>query len=491
MGPWPGGVNTLDFAAAPYNVPPTDLRFVQNLDVGNSGALSARPGCQRCGSATMYTDLSTNGLFTLLGSVDETTAIRYAVIATHNAGTPGTTTVYYTKKPHDSTAFSTSPGGTLSGIYGTLFQYNSKIYFVGATTNGGTGQSRTAIGSGTWTAVAALPKGDLSFVVRERAFVVDKMANRIYWSKATDPTVWAAPDGGFTDINPGDGQLINDVVVVNSQLYIFKRNKTYLFTFTSDPALDGQATLLSSLVGAYSAVAWTDGIYLVNDQSVYRLTNNIPTDIGTKVGLRGNMALEYVPGVLINLESDRLIVGPGPSFSTVFTHASMNLHTGAWSYRIYQKSDGTFFSGAAPSTKQIQWRDTDTSLNMGGSGVMYGHGTRVLSFTWLNYAFSDGRLDVDDSSNTVSPQYAMITAPLVAGTYDTWKRMYYLNESVAVPAGFGGKVAIRAFRFRAASVALSKPLKNLAALSPATNGTLLVWELLGRASTHGRGVNTS
>jgi len=517
MGPWPGGVALRDFVPAPYNVPPGELRFLQNMDVGDSGALSARPGCRRCGSATMYTDLSSSGLFTLLGSVDETSALRYAVIATHNAGTPGTTTVYYTKKPHDSTAFSVAPGGTLSGIYTTLFQYNTLLYFVGAVTNGGTGQSRTAIGSGSWTAVATLPKGELSFVVRERVFIVDKMANRIYWSKATDPTVWAAPDGGFVDINPGDGQLINDVVVLNSQLYIFKRNKTYLFTFSTDPAIDGQLTLISSLIGAYSATPWTGGIYLVNDRSVYRLTNTNFTDLAVQVDLRGNMALEYIPGVLVNLEADRLVVGPAPSFTTVFTHAAMNLHTGAWSLRSYQKADGTFFSGAAPSTKQTQWRDTDTSINLGGSGVMYGHNTRVLSYTWTNYAFSDGRLDLDDGSTTVSPQYALITAPSTAGSYDTWKHMHSVYprvgntlsggdnavalevrpapaltavQSVAVPT-VGGKTPVRGFRFRALSVALNKPIKNLGALDPVTTGNLFVWEMLCRASSHGRAVNTS
>jgi hypothetical protein len=519
LGPWPSGLAQRDFSTAPYATPPTALRFVTNLDVTDTGTLVARPGCRKCGSSTMYTDLSTNGLFSLLGSVDLTTSIKYAVIATHDGGSPGTTKVYSTIKPHDTTQYTVAPGGSLSGIYASLFQYNNLIYFVGAP-GGGTGQSRTSMTAGTWTAVGTMPKGELSFVVRERAFVIDKAANRMYWSKATDPTTWAAPDGGFVDINPGDGQMINDVVVVNSQLYIFKRNKTFLFTFTSDPAIDGQLTLISNLIGAYSATLWTGGIFIVNDRSVYRMTNNVFTDIAVNEDWRGNMALDYVPNAVIGLENDKLIVGPSfTGSSQVFSHVSMNLHTGAWSLRAYQNADGTFTSAAAPSTKQIGWSDTDTTLSMGGRGVLYGHGTRVLSMVRTAYAFSDDKLDVDGNGTTISPQYALITPPATGGEYDTWKRLHWLDarvnntlsggdnpaalelrsgpalttdQTVSIPAGtYGGKVPVRSMRFRALSIAVNKPIKNLGALASSTTGNFMVWEILAHASSHGRQVNTS
>lgn len=520
MGPWPRGLVLENFSAAPYDLEPNQFRFSQNLDVGDTGSLLARKGCRKCGTAGMYTDLSTSGKFWLLGSVDISDGTKYAVIATHNGASPGTTTLYYTKRPHDNsgTGYFTVPGGTLAGIYKTAFQYNNKIYIVPAPSLGGTGQSRTAIDSGVYTAVGTIPSGEISVVVRERAFVVDKTANRISWSKATDPTIWAAPDGGFVDVNPGDGQTINAVVVVNSQLYIFKRNKTFLFTFTSDPALDGQLTLISGLLGAYSATPYTGGgIFLVNDRSVYRLSNNIFTDMAQAQDLRKFMSIDYQPNAVVSLENETLVIGPAFAGSFIFSHAALNLHTGAWSLRSYQKADGSFISGAAPSTKQIQWRDTDTSLAMGGAGVMYGDGTRVLSFTRTAYAFSDDALDVDDSGNTVSPQYVLMTHPYTAGEYDVWKRMHSVyahlsntltggdntvtlevrpspaltaSQTANVPTA-GGKVPIRAFRFRGCALTINKPIKNLTTLDPNTTGTLAVWAFYNHISSHRRAVNTS
>lgn len=523
-GPWQLGLNNRDEQQhASDLVQPFELRFLMNLDVTDSGVLNSRLGCRKCGSTTMYTDISTTGKFSALGSVEVQAGKRHAVVACHDGGSPGTSTFRYTVNPADTAAgWLTPPGGTLAGKFSTLFQYNNLIYFVGTPGGGATGQSRTAIDAGVWTAVAALPKGDLSFVIRERAFIIDKAANRLYWSKATDPATWAAPDGGFVDINPGDGQLINDAVVVTSQLYLFKRNKTFLFTFTSDPAIDGQLTLLSGTVGAYSAVSHPNGIFVVNDFSTYRLVNNFFADIGVKQDMLHTMSLNIVgdPGTLVNLENDTLIVGPVIN-PFIFTHAAMNMTTGAWSFRRYENATPAI-SSALPNSKAISWRDSTTGGSSGGAGNIYGSGTRILSFTRNQYVFGDAQstLDVDESGNTISPEYSLSTSEYTAGDYDVWKRLFWAGARVVLtkptgdnaitlrptvgpdlstpqqtgqplPTATGGKVALKSFRFRSLAWQLVKSAKNLAALDPNTPSALTVKEIEARMGSFGRQVNVS
>ncbi len=513
-GPWPGGLNNRDQSFAASLVPPNELRFCKNLEVLDTGGLVNRLGCRLTGGPAAYTDISTGGAFWLLGGVD-TTDRRYAIIGSHNGGSPGTTVVRYTTDGMSNldVSWTVAPGGSLTGLYSTVYQYGGFIYVVGQP-GGGVGQRRADITAGAWAAVAAQPAGDLAFVVRERAFIVNKATNRIYWSKATDPTVWAAPDGGFVDVNPGDGSVITDVVVVNSQLYIFKRNRTYVLIFTSDPALDGQVTLLNASIGAYSATVHLNSIYVVNDRSVYRLQSNYFTDVGTKLALPeyGVVDALTAPGIMANVERDVLVIGPMVNTSLT-SHFSMNLRTGAWAGRQYSDL------ATAPSTKQISWRDTSLS---GGAGVLYGHGTRNLSGTRLRSAFGDPTacLDVNSFGVTVSPEYSFVTGEFTGGDYGSWKRLHYaavrLNSVPApgdaavliapvvgpdlsadaqprapVPVQYGGKIALTSYRFRSMAWRMDKPQTTLGALSSNTASYLVIKEVASRVSSHGRGLSST
>lgn len=515
-GPWPGGAEYRDQAYAGHLLDPGQLRFVKNLDITDVGTLQCRLGCRKTGGPALYTDLSSTGKLALLGSVD-TSDRQYAVIGSHNGLSPGTTVVRYTTDGMSNLdiSWTVSPGGSLTGQFSTLFQYNGFVYAVAKPSGGGSGQRRADITSGAWSAVAALPAGDLAALIRDRAFVVDKAANRIYWSKATDPTVWAAPDGGFVDVDPGDGQTITDVVVVNSQMYIFKRNRTYLLTFTADPALDGQRTLINSGLGAYSAALYGDAIFVVNDRSVHRFVNGYFTDIGQRIDFPTYAGIDglQAPGTVVAIERDQLVVGPVPA-NTLFTHYAMNLRTGAWSARFYDDSL------VAPSTKQIGWRDP--SFANGSAGVLYGHGTRVLSGTRTRNALGDptGTLDINSSDQTISPEYSLTTPEATFGDYSTWKRAHYLvvrtdnqlvggdnaltatvrlgpstatdaQTPVAVPVQYGGRLPLKSFRCRSFSARLAKASKNLGAANANSNHWLVVKEVEAYMSGYGRRVSVA
>lgn len=439
FGPWPGGLNLRDGVIAADQVGSQQLRVLINLDVTDSGVLVPRRGARRAGSAAMYTALSVSGYFQLLGSV-ELGDSRYAVVGVYNGGGPGISTFYYAADPlgvWQAVATVTNEPGRFS----TIVQYGSRIYFVPTPGGSGTGWYRTALGSGTFTAVAAMPLGDDAFMVRERMFVIDRAASRVYYSKATDPTVWAAPDGGSFDVNPGDGQSLTAAAVANSQVYLFKRGRTYLFTFTSDPGVDGQLTLLNDQLGASSATAHENGIVLVNDRGAYRLLNNYFARLDDLVNAPEQLGYtaDAADSLQVTVEGDHLVIGPATSTADpTYSHLACNLRTGAWSGRTYTSAS------IAPSTKSISSRELSV-----GSEILYGDGTRFLAAVRLSPASSRTTqvLDTDSAGAVYSPEYRLATGEADFGDYFSFKRLAWVaTRAYRAPAAGDAVMTLRTYQ---------------------------------------------
>src|SRR3954468_594182 len=147
LGPWPGGLNLRDAIMAADQLPTTMLRELVNLDVTDSGVLQPRLGVRLTGAAAMYTALSTTGKFSLLGSV-EAALTRYAVVAAHDGGSPGSSTFYYSSTPASTSSGAwptTATTASKAGKFAAVVQYGGRIYFIPATGGGGAGWYRTSL----------------------------------------------------------------------------------------------------------------------------------------------------------------------------------------------------------------------------------------------------------------------------------------------------------------------------------------------------------
>jgi len=519
-GPWTGGLNLRDAGIAEAGIPGSQLRTLLNLDVTDSGVLIPRRGVRRAGGPAAYTDISGSGTFALLGGV-ESGGTRYAVIASHNGSSPGTSVFRYSSDPQSRLDVDWPTVATVTnepGKFCAVVQYNGKIYFVPDASSTGQGWSRTDLASGSFTSVPDIPKGDEAYMVRERLFVIDWTASRVYYSKATDPTVWAAPDGGSFDVNPGDGQPISATAVVNSQIYIFKKNRTYLFTFSADPELDGGLTLINDQLGALDAIAESNGVLCVNDRGVYRVLNNYFNQQDLLVKLGDNFGLPFGDpnGVWLTLEGETLVVGPAPvTPASGYTHAAMNLHTGAWSGRVY--SDST----TAPSTKSITARSVTAGLT-----VLYGHKTRVLAATPQTSDRTKDTLDLTSASAVISPRYRLATGEFDADNPAEFKRMLWLfarlrnalqgtdsaiafstfaskaadfdlttaDQTGQIPSGsWGGKITgVTSYRFLSTVFELNKPAATLSPgiTEPKTSSDLWIRALYAQADDQGGSATT-
>lgn len=184
--------------------------------------------------------------------------------------------------------------------------------------------------------IASMPFGDISFMFKDRMWIINKATNRCYYSKPTDPTGWnVGVDGsGFFDVNPGDGLSITDCIVSSNQMFIFKETGTWRFTFSSDPGVDGTLAVLSKDRGAFSATVYNNVPYIVGKQGVQKLINGFFIDVSQQIR---DYNPYFTTDSIIDNFKNRLYV-------TLQSHATgqphmltMNLISGAWS--TYDLSD--------------------------------------------------------------------------------------------------------------------------------------------------------
>lgn len=121
----------------------------------------------------------------------------------------------------------------------------------------------------------------------------------IGYSKATDPTVWTAPDGGMFQLPTK--ALISDFVVYNDQMYIIDvANNIWLFTYGTDPGVDGFLRQIASssdipVRPVNFSIFWanrfvkSDGkLFVAGGQNIYMLINEVLYPIADQLHLELN-----------------------------------------------------------------------------------------------------------------------------------------------------------------------------------------------------------
>lgn len=267
------------------------------------------------------------------------------------------------------------------------------------------------------TAVTTIPFGDISFILKDRMFVVNKSSNRVYYSKSTDPTLWDSVDGGgFFDVEPGDGLDINDVAIVNDQVFIFKSTKTFVFTFTSDPGTDGSLRILSTDRGAYSAITYNNIIYIVGPQGIQHILNGYFLDISQQIKSLHDYISE---NSTISVYDNRLIVSINNN--TDINMLVMNLLTGAW-------TTWNSFPGGA-DTEQLQ--NVGRLYTVGDNKAVYQCETSTESkIGGLNTTSGlDNNIASAISSFNV-PMYSLKTKIYDFNTPLLWKKMQKLSSDI-------------------------------------------------------------
>lgn len=415
IGPWPGGLNRRETAD---KIQPNQLAECINFDIDNAGLLIPRRGYRKVVDAELFIPVGVLvGQLRALSSLiitPLTTPFEYVVFGRWDADTDITSFIFR-NDPETNNGFL---GVTRGGRYTSVVQYQDKFWYVPEPSSTGVGFYTNDDGTTGATGVATMPTGDEAFILKDRMFIIRKGTSTIYFSKATDFTVWSAPDGGLIQVSPGDNEPITSVQVLNNQIVIFKRFSTWILSFNDSPTGDGVLRQVSADQGAYDAVVYENELYCVNRESVYKFVNGFFQDIGNVLNFSGSKVADDAFGISpkINVLDKILVVSnciPYYDAGAVLRTRTfaMNLDTGAWSEWMINEA-------------LIRLRSSNNSQGALDADEYYwlGNGSAFYYFTRQR----DIALHYDKDFNNVSvqPRYFFKTKEYDFDDSETWKRCY-------------------------------------------------------------------
>jgi hypothetical protein len=296
LGPFKGGLNT---ASDPSAIQDAELAECINFDFDTDGALTSRPP---------IVDLLTGPVavqtIDLLGYFVDSSGTNYLIGSTDNA-------VYY---------FGSGVWVQITtGFRATaMVQYLNKAWLVampGSASSGGSWVPTTFGAAGTFTTIASMPKGGAAGLYKERMFIVAGSAattneSRISFSNLADPATWSGSD--FIDVSPGDGQKLLDLFVIGSNMYLFKNDSTYIYSYDAAPT-KGVINPISKSIGASDSgcvVQYENYLMVYHEDFVYEIINGVHQKLNTRVDFSGDFSggTSYFKANSLSIVGDRLVV---------------------------------------------------------------------------------------------------------------------------------------------------------------------------------------
>lgn len=379
LGPWPGGINQRD---DPSEISDNELVDIVNFDVESTGALIPRRGWREVATSAAVLSRPLTVFYNVLAQPKAV----FARVTNINPGTEASSFFNIYQNTYNDNRNVAGVVYSRTGLFNTAFNYNKVVYFVPDSRSQAApvGFSLTDMANRDPVNIASMPRGRFSFVMNDRAFIFDPDMGRLYWSKATDPTVWINPDGGWVDIDPSD-EPFTDCVVVRTTAYFIRSNGIYAFTFSSDPGIDGAVVTLSNSEGATLGAAYQNELILATPRGIFKFLNGYLSLITDKVNLN------VVPGPASYSDNNGMSVIEHTLWARIWdgvkvNHFAVNLRTGAVSRYdhtnvkdAYGKSvsDAQFtyiYNGTGISV--ITNKRSATTVTAGGKDFGYGFTTK-------------------------------------------------------------------------------------------------------------------
>lgn len=283
IGPFAGGINNYSDMSA---ISDDEMVDCINYDIDLDGSLKSRPPWKLLfGSSTNITTgtLPPDSHQLMLGAfVYE--GVQFVIFNSCHTGVFAAW-IYYIGGPNDGTIFKIA-----DGTYQAAIRSGDTIYLApgpeGGNTSLGTGQSYV-LSSGLVTALPNMPRGYAATVYKDRLWISGRRgivnSSRLFFS---DLAAFGTFQGSsFFDINAGDGDAVNDLLVYQDNLVIFKDNKTYVLSYDQGPAqaVLQQISTTIGVMGRNCVVPYENSIFLLQYNEVYEMTGYDFTRVSVKV----------------------------------------------------------------------------------------------------------------------------------------------------------------------------------------------------------------
>lgn len=257
LGPFTGGMN---ISSDPALVKDDELIDCLNFELDIDGSLVSRPAIQ------ITFQGATNQRFLIFGSVVFSGTLY--LFGTQNGKT-------FVSSNAGSSWTELNPGG-LSRECKTMEVYNNTVWLP-ATVGSANGGISWTVGGGP-VAVAAMPRAEKCIVHKNRLYTcpgenATSNASRLSFSNAADFTTW--PGTNFIDVQPGDGDTLNNIAVYQDNLLLFKGESTHVLAYDLDP-VDAILREINPVVGStasFGVVQHENTIYAMHHNNVYEITN--------------------------------------------------------------------------------------------------------------------------------------------------------------------------------------------------------------------------
>lgn len=271
LGPFTKGLH--NSAGSGEYIDDAELFQLENLEVDTDGSLANRPAITTWAATGLGT-----GRCRVLGIFVTNGGDKYVAVSYSGFTRVGLVNVL-TNALITSQAISSD----------CVVQYNNRLYVVALPGSGDTGGYFDSTPA--WNGAAALPKGNSAAIYKERMWIAAGLdstsdTSRLYFSAIGDPTSWGGAD--YFDVEPGNGQKLTALTVLNNDIILFKEHSTFRAGYTSD-VRKMEISKISTTIGTPAAdcsVTYdNNNIYLLHDNSVYELYNYTFTKLSSNISM--------------------------------------------------------------------------------------------------------------------------------------------------------------------------------------------------------------
>jgi hypothetical protein len=409
LGPFTGGMN---IGSDPVLIGDNELINCLNLELDIDGALVSRPAIQVTFQGAQNQRLLIFGSVVFSGTL--------YLFATRNGAT-------FVSSNEGSSWTELNPGAA-SRECKTMEVYANTVWLPATPTSANGGISWTPGGGAV--AVAAMPRGEKCIVHKNRLYIcpgntATTNESRLSFSDAATFTSWPGPN--FIDVQPGDGDTLNNVVVYQDNLLLFKGESTHVLAYDLDPA-DAILREINPVVGSdgsFGVTQYENTVYVLHRNKVYEVVNYNFNLINVKLPLVFDNTLPTLTTTRfepqhLSLLGERLVVR---YYNKTYVY---NVRTKAWSE--WAKTD---------DTSSIEWHifgPLVRARDLSGSGL-------DSYYTGYSFTVSSGGYKVikiiDGRSGTAKEGLGTHTIKCIATTKDydvgnpiRYKRLFWWGADV-------------------------------------------------------------
>lgn len=271
IGPFAGGINTYSDSA---QIADDEMVDCVNFDLSLDGSLVSRPPWKTL-DVRKATNTSTGSnppdSYQLVIGTGTYESNRFVIINSSHEGTQNAY-IYFIDGPTAGVLALITPGS-----HSKAHRYGNDIYLVPDIGNTGKG-AKYDLATGLVEVIPTMPVGYASVVYKDRLWISGRRNetnnSRLFFSALADfKAAW--PGTNFFDIAPGDGDAVNELVVYQDNIIIFKDNATYVLAYDTGPA---QAVLqvINTDVGAMGprcVDVYENSIFVLKYNQVYEMSN--------------------------------------------------------------------------------------------------------------------------------------------------------------------------------------------------------------------------